>query len=193
MFVKICGLTNWEDTEAAVEAGSTAIGFNFVRTSPRYIEPDSLAEWIGNLPTDVWRVGVFANENPARIEALSSRLGLHVAQLHGMETPVDSPRNVRVWKAARVTPAFQPVALSSFPAEAFLLDGPASGISFDWSRVGKYGQKLILAGGLDSSNVRTAIELVRPWGVDACSRLESAPGRKDHAKMRDFIQTVLSC
>jgi phosphoribosylanthranilate isomerase len=193
MFVKICGITNLEDALAAVDAGAQALGFNFVRTSPRYIQPDALARWIERVPRQVWKTGVFADETPRRIEELSRMLGLDIAQLHGSETPADVPAGVRVWKAARVTASFDRSALEAFDIEALLLDGPASGIPFDWSVATGQTRKLVLAGGLDSTNVRDAIERVRPWGIDACSRIEASPGRKDHAAMRRFIETVLSC
>jgi phosphoribosylanthranilate isomerase len=193
MFVKICGLTNLEDAHAAIDAGAQALGFNFVRSSPRFIEPDALAAWIQHIPAHIWKAGVFVNESPARIEQLAEMLGLDVAQLHGQETPADVPRSLRVWKAARVTEGFDPASLDPFDIEALLLDGPASGVTFDWSVAMPGTRKLILAGGLDCDNVREAIERVRPWGVDVCSRIESSPGRKDHAAMRRFIQTVLSC
>lgn len=193
MFVKICGLTNLEDTLAAIGAGAQALGFNFVRSSPRYIGPGALAEWIGEVPARIWKAGVFADESPERISEIAERLGLDIAQLHGNETPAGVPPNLRVWKAARVTAAFDPLALEQFDVEALLLDGPASGIPFDWSLASTHTRKLVLAGGLDCGNVREAIARVRPWGVDACSRIERAPGIKDHAAMRRFIETALSC
>jgi phosphoribosylanthranilate isomerase len=193
MFVKICGLTNLDDTLAAIDAGAQALGFNFVRISPRYIAPDELAAWIDRVPAHVWKVGVFANETPQWIEQQARALGLDIAQLHGNETPAETPAGLRVWKAARVTAGFDPAALDAFDIEALLLDGPASGTPFDWSIAALQTRKLILAGGLDATNVAEAIARVRPWGVDVCSRIESAPGRKDHAAMRRFIQTVMSC
>ncbi len=193
MFVKICGLTTLEDTLAAVDAGAQALGFNFVRSSPRYIAPEALATWIGQIPAHVWRVGVFADEPAAAVERFSETLRLDIAQLHGRETPRDVPHGVRVWKAARVTDGFNAAALDHFDIEAVLLDGPASGTPFDWTLATGETRKLVLAGGLDAHNVSEAIARVRPWGVDVCSRIESAPGRKDHAAMRRFIQTVFSC
>jgi phosphoribosylanthranilate isomerase len=84
------------------------------------------------------------------------------------------------------------------PAVALLLDGPAgdlyggAGKSFDWRLARETDRKIVLAGGLDASNVALAIELVRPWGVDACSRVESAPGRKDRKKMTEFLQAAMA-
>jgi phosphoribosylanthranilate isomerase len=101
-----------------------------------------------------------------------------------------------VWKAVRVTESFDSSEYDGWPAEALLLDGPAAelyggaGIAFDWRLAGVSSRRIILAGGLDASNVAEAIALVRPWGVDACSRIESAPGKKDHKKMSKFLQAA---
>ncbi len=193
MFVKICGLTNLEDTLAAADAGAQAGGFNFVPASPRYIEENSLAEWIDRVPAHVWKVGVFANEPKARVKAMCERLGLEVAQLHGSESPAEIPSRIRVWKAARIRPGFDPASLDAFETEALLLDGPASGVTFNWSAIRLKGRKLILAGGLDANNVCEAIRVTQPWGVDVCSRIEASPGRKDKKSMTQFIETALSC
>jgi phosphoribosylanthranilate isomerase len=193
MFVKICGLTNLEDTLAAWEQGAAAAGFNFYPKSPRYVEPEVLKQWIGSVPRAMWKVGVFVNESPARVVEISRELNLDIVQLHGDESPREVPLGFRVWKAARITPGFDLSRLDGFSTEALLLDGPANGITFDWGLAAIQNRKIILAGGLNEENVREAIERVRPWGVDVCSRIESAPGKKDHARMRRFIQKVLSC
>ena len=109
---------------------------------------------------------------------------LDVAQIYGGA----APDGVRVWKAFRVGHAFD-VALGR-GAEAVLLDGAQSGVSFDWRIARGAAEKVIVAGGLDASNVAEAIRLARPWGVDASSRLESAPGVKDHEKMRRFVSAA---
>lgn len=193
MFVKICGLTTLDDTLAAVRAGTQALGFNFVPSSPRFIQEMELERWIGDVPKHVWKVGVFADQSAAEVERICFRLGLDVAQLHGGESPAQVPHGVRVWKAARVREGFDVAELASFPAEAVLLDGPKSGVPFDWSAVAPTERKLILAGGLDAANIGEAIRRVRPWGVDVSSRIESSPGRKDHRLMTEFIETALSC
>jgi len=190
MMVKICGIANREDALAAIAGGAAALGFNFYPASPRYITPAAAAAIVSGLPAAVWKVGVFVDEPAANIECIARQVGLDVAQLHGAETPAQYPRDIRVWKAIRVGYAFTiPETLS---AEAVLLDGPASGQVFDWARVPRSGARLILAGGLDAENVRQAIAQVRPWGVDACSRLESSPGRKDHVKMAAFLKAALA-
>ncbi len=197
MMVKICGITNPEDAMAAVEAGASALGFNFYRKSPRFIEPEEAAHIIENLPAGVWKAGVFVNAPPDTVSRIAARIGLDVVQLHGDAPPGALSHGLRVWRAMGVGPEFDATRLEEFEAEAFLLDTPVSdmyggtGKTFDWSRVAGIPRKIIVAGGLDENNVREAIRLARPWGVDACSRLESAPGRKDHARMRAFVKAAL--
>lgn len=192
MMVKICGITNWEDALAAVEAGASAIGFNFYRESPRYISHTGAALITERIPSHVWKVGVFVNELPETIAKIMIDAGLDVAQLHGLSVA----RGVRVWRALS---AFDP-RLSDFsePVEALLLDSSADsatggmGESWRWRPMPWMKPKVIVAGGLDADNVRTAIEQAQPWGVDACSRIEKSPGLKDHDKMRRFIQAALN-
>ena len=183
MMVKICGITNRDDAVAAVDAGATALGFNFYSKSPRYIRPEAVAEIADGLA--VLRVGVFVND---LVDA-----PVDVWQLHGDESPEQAPSGRRVWKAFRVTPHWDPAAMEQWrEAEAFLLDGPAPGTgqAFDWRRATGM-RNVILAGGLGPDNVADAVRQARPWGVDACSRLERAPGLKDHEKMRQFIQAAM--
>jgi phosphoribosylanthranilate isomerase len=206
MMVKVCGITNQADADAA--AGAGALGFNFYRPSPRYVDP-----------AGVLRVGVFVNE-PRAVE-IARQARLDVIQLHGDEQA--APAGFPVWKAFRVTSDFSMDRLT-FPAEAFLLDAPGelyggSGHTFDWtrakgaadwsrakgaadwsrakgaadwSRAKGAERKILLAGGLGPDNVQQAIATARPWGVDACSRLELRPGIKDHAKVARFIELALT-
>jgi phosphoribosylanthranilate isomerase len=188
--LKVCGITNQPDVDAAIAAGATAIGFNFYPKSPRYVIPESAA---GISTPGVRRVGVFVNEPAERIAAIARIAALDVVQLHGDETPAQYPASLVVWKAARVSPGFDFSQLDEGPAEALLLDGPAAelyggaGQTFDWALARDARHRIILAGGLDASNVARAISLAQPWGVDSCSRIESSPGKKDHTKMIDFL------
>jgi phosphoribosylanthranilate isomerase len=205
MILKICGITNQRDATAAVEAGANAIGFNFYPPSPRYIAPERAAEIV--TPALVRRVGVFVNEARARVEQVARIAALAYAQLHGDETPAEYPSGLLVWKGVRVTADFDFSRYDDCPANALLLDGPAgemyggSGKSFDWSLLASGADdrfspsarllpRIILAGGLDASNVARAIALAHPWGVDACSRIESAPGKKDLRRMRAFLKAA---
>ena len=195
MMVKICGITNLDDALAAVDGGASALGFNFYPPSPRYIEPYDAAAIAAELPPGIWKVGVFVDESAEAIVRVAIEVGLAIAQLHGRERPAQYPAGIRVWKAIRVGTevgqAFRVPEVGD-PVEAVLLDGPASGQTFDWTAAPRGIEKLILAGGLDAGNVRQAIEQVRPWGVDACSRIEAVPGRKDRRKMAAFLQAVLA-
>ena len=192
MIVKICGITNREDALAAAEMGASALGFNFYSGSLRFLTLGQAARIIEALPAAVWKVGVFVNEPPATVEAMVDQLSLDVAQLHGQESSADFPPDVRVWKALRVGAGLDRADFDRFPAEAILLDGPGSGKSFDWKLAAGIEAKIIIAGGLDAGNVRRAIVQAKPWGVDACSSLESSPGRKDHGKMARFLQAALA-
>jgi phosphoribosylanthranilate isomerase len=179
--VKVCGITRREDAEVAVAAGASAIGFVFYPKSPRYVTPETAAELGRGL--DVWKVGVFVDESPASIEAAMRAAHLDVAQIYGG----DLPNVPRVWRAIRVGPTSRP---ANEHVEAVLLDGPANGITFDWKQAHGFSDKLILAGGLNASNVAEAIRVAKPWGVDASSSLESAPGIKDHDKVRQFVKAA---
>lgn len=195
MMIKVCGITRRADAEAAVAAGCDAIGLNFFPRSPRYIAPEAAAEVAADLGP-VLKVGVFVNEPAARVAEIARIAGLDIVQLHGDETAADFPAGLAVWKGVRVDAAFDLVAWADCPAQALLLDGPAAllyggaGHTFDWSVARESGRAIILAGGLGADNVAEAIERARPWGVDACSRLESEPGIKDHEKMKAFIQAA---
>ena len=195
MMVKICGITCMEDAQAAVGEGASALGFNFYKPSPRYIAPEAAAGITAALPKDTLKVGVFVNEFPADVEAIAQAAGLDVAQLHGKETIDQAPVGYRVWKAFRVNAEFSLNMLREFPAEAYLLDSPTelyggSGQIFDWNLARDLGSRIILAGGLDASNVRQAVAAAEPWGVDACSRLESTPGKKDRTKLIAFLRAL---
>lgn len=179
--VKVCGITRREDAEAAVAAGASAIGFVFYPKSPRYVKPDA-AKTLG-AGLHIWKVGVFQDESPTVIEETMRAAVLDIAQVYGG----DLPKVPRIWRAFRVGPSS---GLVNDNIEAILFDGPANGITFDWNLARGLSQKVILAGGLNASNVAQAIRVAKPWGVDASSGLESAPGIKDHDKVRQFVKAA---
>jgi phosphoribosylanthranilate isomerase len=192
MILKVCGITNQEDADVAVDAGATAIGFNFYSKSPRYLTWEQ-ASGI-RTPIGVLRVGVFVNGWREQMEDARRAAGLHVVQMHGKDaTLAEYPGATRCWKALQVGPGFDLETEDDGATEALVLDGPAgdlyggAGKTFDWRLVKGLQRRIIIAGGLDATNVAQAVEIARPWGVDACSRIESAPGKKDHQKMKEFL------
>jgi len=192
MMIKICGITNLVDAKAAEEAGASAIGFNFYKDSPRYVSPTGASLIAEKLGANVMKVGVFVDEHADVVARVAIQVGLDVAQLYGLA----DARGMRIWRAVPADDTFD-FALSDETAEALLVDTPSetllggTGETFDWSIVRGAKKKIIVAGGLDADNVRRAIDIAQPWGVDACSRLEKAPGVKDHEKMRRFIEAAL--
>jgi len=177
--IKVCGITRREDALAAIDAGATAIGFIFFKGSPRYVTPELAAELGEGIA--VTKVGVFVDESAVSVEAMMRAAKLDVAQIYGGSAPSDA----RVWRAFRI------VSEAGVPAgdgaEALLLDGVANGQSFDWTLARGAAERVIVAGGLDASNVAEAIRAAEAWGVDASSKLESSPGVKDHDKVRRFV------
>ncbi len=201
-FIKICGITNIDDARAAVAAGADALGFNFYKPSPRYITPQSAREIIDQLPPSVLTVGVFVNEEAAT--RIAAEAGVTALQLHGDESPSycrELAADRYVIKALAVSEEFNIDAVKTYKTEAIMLDTRhdklrgGTGRVFDWSiaqRVNELVPKLFLAGGLSPENVTEAIETVCPYAVDACSALEDRPGKKNHERMRTFIETVRS-
>lgn len=200
--VKICGITNWSDAQAACEAGANLLGFNFYDKSLRRVSTADAAQIGGKLPKGVESVGVFVNASPAEIVSLRSFVRFSAAQLHGDESAAivaEVARNMPVIKAFRVGAGFAGSTLDGYPdVFAFLLDGAhgsqygGSGYTTDWEFARNVAGKhpIILAGGLSPENVAAAILCVRPYAVDVASGVESRPGKKDYAKVRDFIQEV---
>jgi len=189
--VKICGITNRPDAEAALQAGASALGFNFWPQSPRFVSA-AKAEEIGR-DLDILKVGIFVDETPELVTETARIAGLDIVQLYGSQTP-DRYSPFRVWRACKVDPFWSTTQLEAFEAEAVLLDGPTpgKGAEFNWEIARTLRHRLILAGGLGPDNVADAIRMVHPWGVDACSKLERLPGIKDHERVRRFVEAARS-
>jgi len=198
--VKICGITSLEDALSAVEAGADALGFVFYKESPRHIFPEQAARIISQLPPFVQVAGLFVNEEAATVNELADLCRLDLIQLHGDE-PADYCQLIRrrVLKAFRVRSLTCLDPIRDYPVAGYLLDtfSPSfyggTGLSFNWeiaAEAVKRHQRIILAGGLTPDNVAEAIRLVRPWAVDVSSGVESAPGTKDHQKVREFIRNA---
>lgn len=200
--VKICGITNWTDARAACEAGANFIGLNFYEKSPRFISRGDAAKIRPQLPKSTEAVGIFVNAKPGELLSTCTTLHLDAAQLHGDETPqivTEVAKSIRVFKAFCLDPEFQLSTLDEYSeAEAFLLDAAhtgqygGTGRTTDWALARRVAltHRIILAGGLKVENVAEAIRLVRPFAVDVASGVESKPGKKDHGRLREFIQEV---
>lgn len=201
IWVKLCGMTRPEDARAACALGIQAIGLVFHAASPRAVSVPVACRITAEAPPWVERVGVFVNESPGRIAEIAGACGLTLVQLHGDEPP-ESLRGLRLpaVKALRVRAEADLEALDTYAAHArfLLLDsqvpGKAGGTGerSDWALASRAAgrHRIVLAGGLTPANVGEAIRMVRPHGVDVSSGIESAPGRKDPERMREFVCAV---
>ncbi len=196
--VKICGITNIEDARAAVNFGADALGFVFYDKSPRAVSPETAKSIVSSLPPYITTVGVFVDENRAKLTDTASFVELDVIQFHGSESPEDCSIGKKVIKAFRVKELNDLTPLINYKAlSAFLLDtySPISiggtGQTFNWEialEAKKFG-KIILAGGLTPENIEEAIKQVQPYGVDVSSGVEgNEKGKKDHKKLQLFIK-----
>jgi phosphoribosylanthranilate isomerase len=213
IWVKICGNTSLADALLAVEAGADAVGFVFA-PSPRRVTMETVAAIVPLLPATAEKIGVFVDAGLDEIEATVRACGLTGVQLHyeaGPELPAQlrerlgpDLRILRVvhfsleaaeQQAAQIAeharnPHVHAVLMDSRTAAAV----GGTGVSFDWATAretlfqnAEAPKRLIAAGGLDPSNVAEAIATLRPWGVDVVSGVEAEPGKKDPAKLREFV------
>lgn len=200
--VKICGITNLEDALMCAETGADALGFNFYRRSPRYIEPLVARQIINNLPKKLLTVGVFVNEpTPATVERIVTDSGVGAVQLHGDESPeyCRALGDRYVIKVLKAGTDFEPASALEYEGRAIMLDTfdpemhGGTGRVFDWS-VARETRTLVptlfLAGGLSPENVRDAINAVNPYAVDACSSLEVNQGKKDSSRVEAFVKAA---
>ncbi len=201
--VKVCGITNIDDARVAVEAGADALGFIFVKKSPRYIEPERARFIISKLPPFVQSVGVFVDQPEEEVKDIAQSCSLDILQFHGNESPeYCAGFGSRAIKAFRVKDAsvideinrysggIRGILLDSWSAKAH----GGTGKSFDWTiaahivKISNF--PVILAGGLTVSSVSKAIQEVVPYGVDVSSGVEESPGKKDHILVKEFINRV---
>jgi phosphoribosylanthranilate isomerase len=204
--VKICGITNREDAEAAVNAGADALGFILFEGSKRFIRIEEAIRIVEQLPPFVQTVAVTVNavKEFTNLGWRKQLKNFGVAQLHGEESPQHVKAVSKYLPVVKVFPSdlAQKIVPTQYEVAAFMLDTPSAdhggtGRVFDWTlavefkkRIG--GKPLVLAGGLNPENVAKAIATVQPYAVDVVSGVEASPGRKDHAKLRDFIQICKS-
>jgi phosphoribosylanthranilate isomerase len=200
--VKICGITNPPDALAAAAAGADALGFMFYEQSPRRISIPQAAEIARELSPFLIKVGVFVDAPEDMVMRAIADCGLNVLQFHGNEAPEYCTQfGLMSMKAFRIRDAESLKRLQDYPTEAWLLDAfvadklGGTGEKFNWElaiEAKKLGRPIFLAGGLTSANVADAVRTVHPYAVDVSSGVEASPGKKDHAKLRDFIAAAKS-
>ncbi|MEK6282062.1 MAG: tryptophan synthase subunit beta, partial [Acidobacteriota bacterium] len=200
--VKVCGITNLSDALLCVREGVDMLGFNFYAGSPRYIAPPEARRIMDQLPPELMTVGVFVDEeNADEVIRIARLAGVDAVQLHGDETAefCRALLELPVIKALRVGNDFAPETAACYETSAVLLDAFSSkarggtGRRFDWSvarKTSRLVSRLFLAGGLTPENVGEAITLVKPYAVDVCSSLESAPGIKSEERLKTFMAAV---
>ncbi len=200
--IKICGITNIVDALRCAELGADLIGFNFFSGSKRHIDAESVKRIVGGLSGPVLKAGVFVDQPAEEVAEVQAFTGLDVIQLHGNESPeyVSALRNetpAKIIKAFRVHSDFDPKYVEEYYVDGILLDSFASaefggtGTTFDWRIAADLAARngdVYLAGGLNPENVSEAIRTVRPYAVDVASGVESAAGKKDPAKLEEFIR-----
>jgi len=211
-WIKICGTTNLEDALTAVDAGADALGFVFYEKSPRRIDLESARKIVEKLPLNIEKVGVFVDEPVAKILRTVARAGLTAAQLHGVNSrkpefirALTTGRDLKVFLVLPATeinsgldwPENRETGISAvfFDSGTPQLPG-GTGRTFDWkaaaSGIQSIGERLkvVVGGGLNSTNVADAIRILKPWGADVASGVEASPGKKDPEKVRAFIDAV---
>jgi phosphoribosylanthranilate isomerase len=200
--VKICGITNERDAAAAIEAGADALGLNLCSVSKRFLNLEHESDWIRRLPDMITRVAVVAD--PPIEQAIDwSKSGLFdCLQLHGHESLAfcESVRGIPLIKAVRLNSLDALKQVHNYPVFGFLLDSHrpgtlgGTGTPFDWNLLRNVilNKPMLVAGGLTPENVADLLQIVKPHAVDVSSGVESAPGRKDPFKMRDFVAAVKS-
>ncbi len=200
--VKICGITSPTDALAAAAAGADALGLMFYEGSPRHITVQAATTIVRELPPYIIKVGVFVNAHEDLVQRAIAECSLNIVQFHGDETPDYCQLfPVMTIKAFRMRDSDSLLALSNYPTDAWLLDAfvadklGGTGAKFNWDLAAaaqRLGRPIFLAGGLTPENVGDAIRHVHPYAVDVSSGVESAPGKKDPAKMRAFVQSAKS-
>ncbi|MDF1878576.1 phosphoribosylanthranilate isomerase [Sulfurimonas sp. SAG-AH-194-C20] len=190
MRVKICGITSLEDAMTAIKAGADALGFVFYEKSPRYISVNNAKKIISQLPPFVEKVALFVNESATAINEKCEQSGATLAQLHfDVNSELTDALNIPYIKVTRAKTAKD---ILEYPNEYRLVDayceaygGAGKRINIEWFKYVDCS-KIILAGGLDSSNV-ASLKQYGFFGVDVSSGVEKNHGKKDANKVKDFI------
>lgn len=203
MRVKVCGLSDRETVQAAVLAGVDALGFVFA-TSPRRVSPARARELCRDVPADVARVAVTHHPSLSLIREI-----LEVFDPDCLQSDAEDFKGLEVRRGPHLLPVYReglcdPGLFAVTPGHErarfmpdFVYEGALSGAgqSVDWQRAAQLRcrGRMLLAGGLDADNVAEAIQVVRPWGVDVSSGVESSPGKKDATRIAEFVAAVRAC
>ncbi len=203
--IKICGVTNARDAEAAIEAGADALGFNFFSGSKRFLVLRKAADWIARLPAATGRIGVLVNPHFDEATGIARLPYITGLQLHGSEPEEFCARlngeGIQFAKALPVAHSDSLDHLPSYGTPFLVLDSVSAGLFggsgkiFSWEIARRFVEahpqaRVILAGGLTPENVAEAVAEVRPFGVDVTTGAEASPGQKDHGRLRAFIQAA---
>jgi phosphoribosylanthranilate isomerase len=199
--VKICGITNLEDAQAAIDAGADALGFVFYKKSPRYINPKIAQTIIQKLPNHITKIGVFVNAKEKEIKKIARLCKLDMLQFHGSESPQFCGKfnNYKIIKVFRIKDSINFKNIVKYNTFAYLFDTyvlskiGGTGKKFNWGlirNISSLGKPLFLSGGLTEKNVQTAIKIARPAWLDVSSSVENKPGVKNKEKIKSFIAAV---
>jgi phosphoribosylanthranilate isomerase len=191
--VKVCGVNRADDLAVAVEAGADLIGFILVDWSPRAVTREAAASLADQVPAGVGRVGVFVDEDPATVAAIADELALDFVQLHGSESPeVVAAFGGRAIKAHRLPKPGDIYGTTVLLDRHFHSEPTPDELCAHWAFARDVGaqRRVLLAGALDAGNVAQAIITAQPWAVDGVRGTESAPGVKDHERIRAFVRAA---
>jgi phosphoribosylanthranilate isomerase len=196
--VKVCGMTDPANAAAAVELGVDYLGLNFYPGSPRFIDVGRALEIAGAVGGRVPLVGVFVNAAAAEVEEIAGRVGLDLVQFSGDESPEAvaqfAPRAIKAFRSSGL-PGGETAAYGELwgilldAAHNSLYGGTGKVWNYGLVSVAELGSRVFLAGGIGPDNARRAAG-VRPYALDVCSRVESAPGIKDLERLRRLLQEV---
>lgn len=197
--IKVCGITNLDDATLSLQGGANALGFNFYPESPRFIEPEQAARIIGKLPQETLTVAIVVSQTSSRDGGIKKKrkgdrdfkelveTGVGAIQIHGVSGEMEIPD-----LGLRTLVATSPERADQFPHFEIIIDTSwGSGTKADWERIRELlNRSYILSGGLTPENVGKALRMLEPAGVDVCSGVEAAPGKKDQRKLLEFLSVV---
>ena len=194
MLVKICGLSRTEHVDAALDAGADAVGFVFA-DSVRRVSPEQASRISEGVPGSVKKVAVMLHPSNSDWQDVLAGFAPDVLQTDAEDFEnLDVPESIECWPVFREGKKVADPFLGKKGSATFLYEGAKSGAgeTVDWGRAAQLTRQgnMILAGGLSAANVAEAIRIVRPFGVDVSSAVESAPGKKDPAMIREFINAA---